>query len=165
MRARAQGSVPSKELWVAAENRLRFLWCEMDIQESRLYWYTALPPSFRNSTYAFCVWTKILSLSLCFKKIPPKANNLCNGENMSTLTSWHPLLLSALHCAWEWRNVSVTVARFTLSPSQIESHVKSWTLAIFFFLAFYFCCFRMNHLLTLCHLWQWHRFPENNFLL
>lgn len=42
--------------------------------------------SFQNSASAFCVQTKIISLSV-FKKILPKSNNVCNDKNMSTLTS------------------------------------------------------------------------------
>lgn len=62
MRARVRGSVPSKVLRVVAENRLSFLSAEMNIQEFRLYWYTARPPSFHNSTCAFCVQAKIFFL-------------------------------------------------------------------------------------------------------
>lgn len=138
MRARAQGSVPGKVLQALAENRLRFLWCGMDIQEFRLHWDTFLPSSFQNSASAFCVQTKIISLSV-FKKILPKSNNVCNDKNMSTLTSWLTLCFcqpcTVLGSGGVWV-LLLLGSLWALLKLKVMSRVELWPL--FFFLASYF---------------------------
>lgn len=148
MRARAQGSVPGKVLQALAENRLRFLWCGMDIQEFRLHWDTALPPSFQNSASAFCVQTKIVSLSV-FKKILPKSNNLCDDKNMSTLTSWLTLCFcqpcTVLGSGGVWV-LLLLGSLWALLKLKVMSRVELWPL-FFFSLLF----FASSKWITFCH--------------
>lgn len=84
---------------------------------------------------------------------------------MSKLTSWLTLcrrLAYTVLGSGGVRALLLLSLLWALLKSRVMSGVE---LCNYFFLASYFCWFKMNHLLPLCHLWQWHRIPENHFLL